>query len=296
MARPWDPDVEVTPELARRLVDEQFPVLAPARVEPLAVGWDNAAFLVDDAWVLRLPRRRLGALCMEAELRWLPALAPQMTVPVSASTFVGHPTSDYPYPFGAYRRIEGETGCRATAGVACARDVGRFLRRLHEVPAPAEAPADTLRRAEMTRGLLRVTEPSRRLASRGIDLVPILRRMEALAHAPAWSGPPRWVHGDLYARHVIVDPAGRLAGVIDWGDVHAGDPALDLSIAFSLFSGEARATLLDACGGTDSDTLDRARFRALSYGIYLLDYGLESGDEALAVAGTRALERAGGTS
>jgi aminoglycoside phosphotransferase (APT) family kinase protein len=296
MARPWDPDVDVTPELARRLVDEQFPALAPARVEPLAVGWDNAAFLVDDAWVLRLPRRRLGATCMDAELRWLPTLASQMTVPVSASTFVGHPTPDYPYPFGAYRRIEGETGCRAPAGVACAHDVGRFLRRLHGIPAPADAPGDLLGRAEMARGLLRVAEPSRRLASRGNDLAPVRGRMEALARAPAWRGPRCWVHGDLYARHLIVHPAGRLAGVIDWGDVHAGDPALDLSIAFSRFSGEARATLLDAYGGTDPDTLDRARFRALSYGIYLLDYGLESGDEALAAAGARALELAAGAS
>jgi Ser/Thr protein kinase RdoA (MazF antagonist) len=39
------------------------------------------------------------------------------------------------------------------------------------------------------------------------------------------------VHGDLYARHVLVDERGALSGVIDWGDIHLGDPAIDLAIA-----------------------------------------------------------------
>ncbi|MCH7839494.1 MAG: phosphotransferase [Planctomycetes bacterium] len=37
------------------------------------------------------------------------------------------------------------------------------------------------------------------------------------------------VHRDLYARHMLVDDDGRPCGVIDWGDVHVGDPAIDLS-------------------------------------------------------------------
>ena len=39
---------------------------------------------------------------------------------------------------------------------------------------------------------------------------------------------PVFVHGDLYSRHLLVDDAGRPCGVIDWGDCHVGDPAVDL--------------------------------------------------------------------
>ena len=93
MGRPWDADVDVTADLASRLIDDQFPALAPARAEPLAVGWDNAAFLVHGAWVFRLPRRRLGAECMRAELTWLPHVAGHLPVPVSVSTRIGRPSA-----------------------------------------------------------------------------------------------------------------------------------------------------------------------------------------------------------
>jgi hypothetical protein len=53
------------------------------------------------------------------------------------------------------------------------------------------------------------------------------------------------VHGCLYSRHVIVEPSdaesdedARLAGIIDWGDVHAGDPSGDLACAWSLFESQ----------------------------------------------------------
>jgi aminoglycoside phosphotransferase (APT) family kinase protein len=35
-------------------------------------------------------------------------------------------------------------------------------------------------------------------------------------------------HGDLHVRHLLVDEAGALAGVIDWGEVCRGHPASEL--------------------------------------------------------------------
>ena len=43
MPKQWEADVEITQELAARLIDRQFPFLAPARVEPFGVGWDVSA-------------------------------------------------------------------------------------------------------------------------------------------------------------------------------------------------------------------------------------------------------------
>jgi hypothetical protein len=42
--------------------------------------------------------------------------------------------------------------------------------------------------------------------------------------APEWEGPPVWPHGDLHPANVVVS-CGTLSGVIDFGELCAGDPA-----------------------------------------------------------------------
>jgi aminoglycoside phosphotransferase (APT) family kinase protein len=116
--------------------------------------------------------------------------------------------------------------------------------------------------------------------------------LDALAHTPPWTRTATWVHGDLYARHLVLGDRDDLAGIIDWGDLHAGDPALDLSIAFSMFEPELREPFFRAYGEVDADTLARARFRALHYGVLLWDYGLEVGDATLVQVGEEALRLA----
>src|SRR5207247_1831690 len=54
-----------------------------------------------------------------------------------------------------------------------------------------------------------------------------------------WDRPPVWIHGDVSAGNLLVK-AGRLSSVIDFGMLGVGDPACDLSIAWTLFSGESR--------------------------------------------------------
>jgi aminoglycoside phosphotransferase (APT) family kinase protein len=80
--------------------------------------------------------------------------------------------------------------------------------------------------------------------------------------------------------------------VIDWGDAHLGDRALDLSIAFSFLPPAARPAFRAAYGPIDDATWDRARFRALFYGVVLVEYGLGIGDEAIRAAGAYALRAA----
>ena len=80
--------------------------------------------------------------------------------------------------------------------------------------------------------------------------------------------------------------------MIDWGDVALGDPALDLSIAFSYLPPGARDRFRDAYGPIDDMTWDRARFRALHYGAALVDSAAGTGDEAMRAAGEYALRAA----
>lgn len=101
------------------------------------------------------------------------------------------------------------------------------------------------------------------------------------------------LHGDLHVRHLLVDEDGRATGVIDWGDVCIGDPAIDLGIAYGSFSGEARSALLEAYGTPiDGLTELRARVVAVFLAAALLQYGDGIGDVALRTEAARALDRA----
>jgi aminoglycoside phosphotransferase (APT) family kinase protein len=59
------------------------------------------------------------------------------------------------------------------------------------------------------------------------------------ALATTWNNPPVWVHGDVSADNLLVQD-GRLSGVIDFGSSTVGDPACDLSIAWTLFERESQ--------------------------------------------------------
>jgi aminoglycoside phosphotransferase (APT) family kinase protein len=302
MNRPWDADVDLLPEEAARRIERQFPALAPAGLAPLGVGWDNVAYLVNGRLVFRFPRRQIAADLIERETRVLPLLAPHLPLPIPAPAFAGTPDAGYPYPFAGYVLIPGTTACRSTWSDAqrasLAVPLARFLAALHTIPIDAETrtwgPTDDIERANLKKRARAIQERLRAIAPglAGIDVHALLDLVDRLATTPAWEQPTCWVHGDLYARHLLVDDTFRPCGVIDWGDVHLGDPALDLSIAFSFLPPAARTTFRQAYGPVDGATWDRARFRALHYGVLLTDYGTEIGDDAIRGAGEYALRAA----
>ncbi len=63
-----------------------------------------------------------------------------------------------------------------------------------------------------------------------IDLDRVAVIWEEALRAPAWSGPPVWLHADLLPGNLLVRH-GRLAGVLDFGTICTGDPAYDLTPA-----------------------------------------------------------------
>ena len=86
-------------------------------------------------------------------------------------------------------------------------------------------------------------------------------RVRADAIATAWDAPPVWVHGDLAATNLLGD-GGRLAGVIDFGQLGVGDPACDLVLAWTGLDASGRRVLRDDVD-LDEDTWRRARGWAL---------------------------------
>jgi aminoglycoside phosphotransferase (APT) family kinase protein len=81
------------------------------------------------------------------------------------------------------------------------------------------------------------------------------------ALATVWERPPVWVHGDVANSNLLV-MEGRLCAVLDFGCSAVGDPACDLAIAWTFFTGASRHAFRDALA-LDEGTWARGRGWAL---------------------------------
>jgi aminoglycoside phosphotransferase (APT) family kinase protein len=300
--RQWHAEETVDVERARMLIGAQFPELGDAPMELIGAGWDNTVMRVDDAWVFRFPRRAFAIPGVEREIEVLPRLAPNLPLPVPEPRWVGRPAHGFPWPWFGAPYIAGTE--LAAAGLVdearsdLAATLGMFLRRLH---APAlhsrigpTLPTDPNRRADMA---FRVEATRARVAGLAKDRIwqapPEVNTLLSDAAGLPPSPYTTVLHGDLHARHLMVDEAGRATGVIDWGDVCVGDPAIDLAIAYAAFIGRARQALFEAYG-TRVDGLTELRARVIGTFIAaaLLDYAVDQDMDALRDDSVRSLERA----
>lgn len=238
MANPWDPTHLVSPELARELIEAQFPELMPAQVAPLGSGWDNTVLRVNGTLAFRFPRREIAVPLLETELRVLPRL--QLPLPVPKPLYTGRPGAGYPWPFYGHEALPGVSADAAQLSeeqrLLAAAPLGAFLRALHAQPAGDAAPGGA--------GRTDVERLLRELRARQPEVVPFAERVATQCTAPE---PRALVHGDLHSRQLLFH-AGTLSGVIDWGDAHFNDPAVDLSVAFSFLQPAARPAFFEAYG------------------------------------------------
>ncbi len=107
-----------------------------------------------------------------------------------------------------------------------------------------------------------------------VDTEAVAAAWAADLQAPAWDGPPVWVHGDLQSGNLLA-VQGRLSAVIDFGGLGVGDPACDLVVAWSLFSGESREAFRTALS-VDDATWARGRGWALSVALIFIPYYLDT--------------------
>lgn len=265
----------VSVDLVQRLLLDQHPELARLDIEVMANGWDNLVCRLGDELLVRLPRREQAATLVEHEQRWLPVLADNLPLPIPAPVRIGRPACDYPWSWSVVPYFPGEIAARAAADDwhAAARALGSFLAALH-VPAPQGAPVNAHRGVVLARRAEGVLSQLAHLDS-SVERAAALRVWEAAAAACEWNGPPLWLHGDLHPANILVH-RGRISAVIDFGDVTSGDPAADLSVAWMLFSAEAREAFRHAYGRADEHTWARARGWALVLSLVFLAHSADN--------------------
>lgn len=236
-------EVRVDVGLVRDLLRDQHPDLADLPVRMLGSGFDNEVLRLGDDLVVRLPRRAVGARLGDVERRWLPSLAARLTLPVPVPVRQGQPGRGYPWPWDVRRFVPGEPlGARALVGDAGLGAAAVLVELLEElgVPAPPDAPVNPwrgvplrARDATVAEGLPCLPEAAQPAAARLWDRA---------RSAPGHPGPPVWLHGDLHGLNLLAE-AARICGVIDFGDLGAGDPAMDLAVGWLVLDAPARDVL-----------------------------------------------------
>jgi aminoglycoside phosphotransferase (APT) family kinase protein len=281
-------EVSIDPPLVARLLEAQHPDLADLPLRELAFGWDNAMLRLGDDWAVRLPRRQAGVPLMRHEQRVLPQLAARLPLPIPVPERIGVPGCGYPWPWSVCRFLPGQIAATTPPSDpnAAAKTLGGFLAALHR-PAPADAPENAVRGVPLATRDAAMRERLTRVQLPRADEIQLQWEV-ALAAAP-WTRAPVWLHGDLHPANLLVR-AGRLSGVIDFGDVTAGDPATDLAVAWMLLPGPAHARFRAAVGDVDDATWARARGWALFFAVTYLAHS--SDDPTMRAIGDTTLSRA----
>jgi aminoglycoside phosphotransferase (APT) family kinase protein len=281
-------EVEIDEALLRRLLHDRAPHLADLPLIRVTNGWDNVIWRLGDVLAVRITRRAISVSLHAHEQRWLPVLAPHLPVPVPAAVVAAGPSAHFPWPWSVVPWYDGNTAERTPLSRAEAPALGRFLAALH-MPAPEDAPSNPLRGVPLEHRQPSITEWTEHLPTTGDHaLITAARAVFDRGLAAARSGERLWLHGDLHPRNVLVQD-GRIAAVLDWGDMAAGDAATDLAEVWWLFDLDAHSDFWSAYGEIPAATWHRGRAWAAVFGLSFLNFGLPNDPET---ADTRAQDLA----
>jgi aminoglycoside phosphotransferase (APT) family kinase protein len=303
-------EVNIDVSLVRRLLAGQFPQWAHLPIEPVqSTGTDNAIYRLGDELAVRLPRIAAATGQVEKEQRWLPKLAPLLPLAIPCPLAKGAPAEGYPWHWSVYRWLDGETATIDRLGDPCqaAAELAGFvtaLRRIDPTGGPPPGAHNSFRGVPLARrdaptraaivALMSLESQVRQGVRSGVPGLVVKSHQgalhtsavtaawEAALQAPAWHGPPVWIHGDLSAGNLLA-VQGRLSAVIDFGCLGVGDPACDLMAAWTLFSGESRQVFRAALA-VDDATWARGRGWALSWALIFIPYYVHTNPAGVAHA------------
>jgi aminoglycoside phosphotransferase (APT) family kinase protein len=266
-------EIQITNEMVHDLVKRQHPDLADLELVHMDSGFDNVTYRIGKDLAVRLPRRESAAALIVHEQEWLPVLSPNLPLKVPVPVRMGSPQGDYPWRWSITPWYEGETADVATPLESEAEVFGSFLSALH-APAPENAPENPFRGCPLRARQDAIESRLDRLSQLTDALTPSHFQIWQKALSTEIDVEPTWIHGDLHGRNVLVQE-GRLAAILDWGDLTSGDRATDLAGFWMLFDNvENRRSGLKKAGVVSEATLIRAMGWALSFGVLLLDTGL----------------------
>jgi aminoglycoside phosphotransferase (APT) family kinase protein len=290
MSKPWVSELSFDPDQVRTLLQALLPGLDLSTLFRLDQGWDNDIYLLDGELIFRLARRAIAIPLMRTEIRALPLLDGLLSFPIPRILHHGVFYKDF--PFFSYPRLEGTIASELALGEAeretLVGPIADLLNELHALPLSAEwkeilAP-DPFGRFDLVRRTEQIRNKISLAGELGAVFDPRLLKdlFPKLSPADAEQG-HCIVHGDLYARNILIGGRTTLSGVIDWGDIHIGHPARDLAFALGFFGPKALGTFMERYKRSfDRTIFNLAVFSAINHTCYITEYAIDNRNERLA--------------
>lgn len=219
----------------RDLIRSAFPDIAFARARLITSGFANVVLILDEDWVFRFPRNEYRRLALFREIRLLSELRPKTSFALPHYTHVAPDES-----FAGYRMIRGRElrpelfhALDRQTQESVASQFAGLLSALHALP-PSLATAGERARVAQTNAEHRAhyfAKKRRHMARKlGATLPERLDRLysEFLTQDRYQE---RLINSDIDDDHLLWD--GERAGLIDFGDVTIGDPAIDFALLWA---------------------------------------------------------------
>jgi len=284
----------VSPGMVRELVDEQFPGWRDLPVKAVeSPGTVNAIFRIGGQLAARFPLRPGDAAAvrqrLESEAAAARELAGRTRFATTEPVAIGEPGAGFPLPWSVQTWLPGVTADDEDPGgsVAFAHDLAEFIGGVRTIGTGGRTFSGRGRGGNL-RSHDGWMETCFARSGRLLD-VPGLRQLwETMRALPRGGAGDVMSHGDLIPGNVLVS-GGRLAGILDVGDLGPADPALDLVAAWHLLEDGPRQALRDDLQCDDLEW-ERGRAWAFQQAMGLVWYYADS-NPAMSRLGRRTLER-----
>lgn len=267
-------NINITPDLAQKLILKQFPEYRDLAITSVdCQGHDNRTFRLGDEMLIRMPTDEQYALKVAKEQDLLPKLASHLSFDIPAPIKMGAPSANYPYPFSIYKWLEGKSinliNKEEINLEALAKTLAKFLKELQlikDIAGPMPGQHNWWRGDHISVYDKDAREQIAKLAG----IIDSDKAMDLWIRAlnTKWNKAPVWIHGDFAIGNMLMQN-GKLSAVIDFGGMSMGDPACDLVIAWTFLNGKSREIFIKEMN-LDEDTWVRAKAWALWKATFVL--------------------------
>ena len=265
----------------RHLITSQFPQYKSELLEVVTPGGtDHFTTRIGKSYTARLPRFPGSIQCVELEHRWLPLISGKVDCKVPVPIGIGNPCTAYPARWSVLPWLEGTPADRLPQGtdlVRVAAELGTVVQQIRSVPVPKDVPTSQLPTSYRVQTLHVRTAILEEALSRCDDIFDAKEIMTFWEQHLLRATPTSqlaFAHCDIQPPNIIVETKEgntHLSGIIDWGSICVGDPAVDMLPAWALFDRASRPTFRKA-SGADTGMWWRGRAWALSIGIIAYAY------------------------
>ncbi len=190
-------------------------------------GWDSTVCLVNNKYIFRFPRRKEVQTRLGIEIKLLPKIQKKVSLKIPNFKYI---TKE----FVGYEMIKGDNLTQnwlkqCSNKKIVAKQLGEFLSELHSFPQKSALKAGVKygnTKQECSQFYRDIKKKVYPLLSKKDQNWADRMFKEYLGQKKNFSYGSKLVHADFGSDHILVGK-GRVRGIIDFGDMILGDPALD---------------------------------------------------------------------